>query len=749
MKKRKFALMILALVMNSAVSGAVAEAGADLNLLSAQLTSGQLRVTSAIAWQDGLLIKADRGLYFWEEGQTEAALVLKLDHGWLGQKEDPDFFDILLRDGEVIYALHSGTGTLRSVSVEGETVTFGEKTQLDWQHFIQEGGTETYVFPPQDLILSEGRLYMLAPNEFDAFFHLVSLDINGGPLVRHDDQAGENLRSFASYRGNELLLVSGEEIKDQQGQSQSLSILSAFNTGTNKLHQIGILDFAPPFGAVPLAFNAGDDAIYYAGSDTLYRVTNEGEAVPCAKLTGSGISKLILLADGRLAAISPSGILIRSDHPDELNNRIVLRVAGHLDSQVLQLVQAQLPDLDIQQAEGLNTNEQLVESMLTGTPAVDIYMLDSDQHAIESMIAKGYLLSLPKGSPADEAERASRDMMRRVLEYDDTAYALPIGFDFPVAQHHILLLDETELTSPSNFTSYCKTLDDWSKGLFDHFPEYRLSGNPKEKAEAYRLAFRLYRDHMRQSGEEWSFDTALFRSIIDMAGQLDTSELDDLPNPEDMFDDILNIREMITNSADYQPSMEHERLSLASPFDLILYALEPGGAPLGRGRLTALAVSSRSASPQAALLFINAYAQMLPAQTKALLSAQWEGAVENPSYESEVDRYRYLIADVQGMIDSALARGAKAVPEYEADLAYFQTVLAEAETTLRYLLTEEEVNIMRDRLAHVYIPTELQRLEDRGGIDELFGQYIQGALPLEQFIEDADSRLRLIRLESK
>ena len=94
MKKRKLALMILALVMISAVSGAVVEAGADLNLLSAQVTSGQLRVTSAIAWQAGLLIKADRGLYIWEEGQTEAALVLKLDHGWLGQKEDPDFFDI-------------------------------------------------------------------------------------------------------------------------------------------------------------------------------------------------------------------------------------------------------------------------------------------------------------------------------------------------------------------------------------------------------------------------------------------------------------------------------------------------------------------------------------------------------------------------------------------------------------------------------------------------------------------------------
>ncbi|NLD01997.1 MAG: hypothetical protein GX674_01715, partial [Clostridiales bacterium] len=163
MKKRKLALMILALVMISAVSGAVAEAGADLNLLSAQVTSGQLRVTSAIPWQEGLLIKADRGLYIWEEGQTEAALMLKLNHGWLGQKENPDFFDILLRDGEVIYALNSGKGTLRPVSIEGGTATFGDKTQFDWQYFIQEGGTETYVFPPQDLILSDGKLYMLAP----------------------------------------------------------------------------------------------------------------------------------------------------------------------------------------------------------------------------------------------------------------------------------------------------------------------------------------------------------------------------------------------------------------------------------------------------------------------------------------------------------------------------------------------------------------------------------------------------------
>lgn len=45
-----------------------------------------------------------------------------------------------------------------------------DKIQLDWRHFIQEGGTETYVFPPEDVILSDGKLYMLAPNEYGVIF---------------------------------------------------------------------------------------------------------------------------------------------------------------------------------------------------------------------------------------------------------------------------------------------------------------------------------------------------------------------------------------------------------------------------------------------------------------------------------------------------------------------------------------------------------------------------------------------------
>ena len=749
MKKHFIRVLIIVLLILTETSMARTENSPNLNLLSAQLSSGQLRATSAVVWKERLYIKTNRGVFSWQQGQTEAELVTELDHGWLGQKENPDYFDTLLTDDNAIYALNRNTGVLWPIVLEENSLVFGDKIQLDWRHFIQEGGTETYVFPPEDVILSDGKLYMLAPNEYGGNFHLASIDISKGDFALYDDYTVSDIRSFALYHNAELLLTSSEEHKNQQGQTETVSLLNSFNPQTHEYKQLGTLDYIPHLGSVSIAYNHANDSIYYAGQNALYRFVSSGEDIACATLSANDMMKLTILNDGRICGISSSGVLIRSDNPNGLNNMTTLRIAGRIDNQLMQLVQAQLPDIKIEQVDDLNTNEQLVESMLTGSPAVDIYVLDSDQHAIESMSRKGYLLPLPKDSRANSLTSSSLEMIQSVLTHNGLAYGLPIGFDFNVAQHDRSLLNETGLSSPIDFTSYCGTLADWSNGTFDDFPEYRLTANPKEKNEAYRLALRLYRDHLRQTGDDLKFDTELFRSIMEMISPLDLDVLDDLPNPEDMFDDILGIREMISNSVSYSPSMEHDGASLSAPFDMVMYSLQPDSSPLGRGNLKAVAVSSRSALQDEAMLFLEACAQHLPTTTIALVSANWTEAVENPQYESEVDRYRYLISDVQGMIDSALRQGATSVPSYEADLAQFQAILAEAESTLRYQLTEEEVNMMRERLSHVYIPSEIQRLEDRSGIDDLFTQFIEGALPLEQFIQSADSRLRLIRLENE
>ena len=744
--KRFFLIFCLAIMFFAA---AYTEPNANINLLSSESVSGQLRLTSFTSWQNNVLIKTNRGLYAWAPHEVNATLLIKLDHGWLSQMENPDFFDIILSDNKVLYALNSNKGLIWPFRIADGKLINDDKFQLDWQHFIHIEGAETLVFPPKDVLLSEGKLFMLAPNEFDSLNHLVSVDMNDGQLIQHSFEGCDQIQSFTKYTKNSLLIVSAEEVNFVQGQNKTISVLSSYNTTTNEVHRIGVIDHVHPYHPTAVMYDNATDVYYFTGENILYRMSKAGEIIECANLTESDISKMVLLDDGRIAALSTSGLLIRQDNPNQMDSVKILRIAGRIDNDLLRLVLSQQPDLKIEQVDGLDTNEEIVESMLTGSPAVDVYVLESNQHAIESMIQKGHLLPLPKESYADMQAGSSLDIIKNVLAYNGSHYGLPIGLDFTIAQHYESLLYETGLASPVDFTSYCNNLAAWSIGTFDDFPEYRFTGNPREKAEAYRLAFRIYRDHLRKAGDELTFDTTLFRSIMEMISQLDTDGLDDLPNPEDMFDDVLGIREMITNNASYSPSLEHDRASLSSPYSLVMYSLHPGGVPSVKGNLRVLAISARTALSDEAQLFIDACARQIPTQTIALMTDKWTKAVENPLYESEVDRYRYLISDVQGMIDSALRQGAKSVPSYEADLAKLQAVLAEAESTLRYLLTEEEVKMMRERLLHVYIPTEVQRLEDRSGIDDLFTQFIEGALPLEQFIQSADSRLRLVRLENE
>ena len=82
MKKHFIRVLIIVLLILTETSMARTENSPNLNLLSAQLSSGQLRATSAVVWKERLYIKTNRGVFSWQQGQTEAELVTELDHGW-------------------------------------------------------------------------------------------------------------------------------------------------------------------------------------------------------------------------------------------------------------------------------------------------------------------------------------------------------------------------------------------------------------------------------------------------------------------------------------------------------------------------------------------------------------------------------------------------------------------------------------------------------------------------------------------
>ncbi|NLC32394.1 MAG: hypothetical protein GX781_03760, partial [Clostridiales bacterium] len=85
----------------------------------------------------------------------------------------------------------------------------------------------------------------------------------------------------------------------------------------------------------------------------------------------------------------------------------------------------------------------------------------------------------------------------------------------------------------------------------------------------------------------------------------------------------------------------------------------------------------------------------------------------------------------------------------EADILMMETMLKDAQTTMRYLLTEEDILTLRELMDMVYIPTALHSLEDRVEFYAGFEQFKEGVISLDQFIMEADSKLRMMRLENK
>ena len=82
-------------------------------------------------------------------------------------------------------------------------------------------------------------------------------------------------------------------------------------------------------------------------------------------------------------------------------------------------------------------------------------------------------------------------------------------------------------------------------------------------------------------------------------------------------------------------------------------------------------------------------------------------------------------------------------------MSYFQSLLDQSEKTMKYILTADEVEMVHQKMEKMYIPNDRQKMEDHSGIDDLFDQFVDGLLPLDQFIDQAESILRKIRAENR
>jgi len=76
-----------------------------------------------------------------------------------------------------------------------------------------------------------------------------------------------------------------------------------------------------------------------------------------------------------------------------------------------------------------------------------------------------------------------------------------------------------------------------------------------------------------------------------------------------------------------------------------------------------------------------------------------------------------------------------------------QQRIADADSAMRYLITGAERQAIRNMMATLYVPGSYQHAVLSAGLTDLFYIYLDGSYTLDQFIKEADNRLRLLEQE--
>lgn len=464
---------------------------------------------------------------------------------------------------------------------------------------------------------------------------------------------------------------------------------------------------------------------------------------------------LQLYGNNQLAAATMGGIMIRSSDPQALQKAPTLRIAGvGLDQQTLWRAANRMPDVVIRETKGYGENEKIVQAMVSGNTDIDLYVLNSRYNPLESMMQKGYLAPFAPAGGTYQAVKEMHAKLQPAATWQENAYALPFELDFTVTAADTRILAETGLQAPRDIIALAQILRQWSDGLAKQFPNYQFAVDFLPKRTVLGVAFDVYRAHARRQSADWTFDTPVFRQMMESIAAVNTDNIDiraqaGSQEANDAEEDMFSRQNLLEHYYGYAPRMEHEELSLKNGMTHWMYAALPGEAPVAPAAVRVLAANPRSPHLQEALRFIDLYWQELDVHQRALLTPGFSQAIPNPRFAEDMQSYQTLVKDSEARMAAAQAQGQSESTTDKDELARVRRILQEAETLLRYSLTEEEIKRMHERVDALYIPTQLQATEDEaGGLFDLFSQYQEGAITLDQFISQADAKLALIRAEN-
>lgn len=763
--KRVWALLLMLAILPLPSALAAQTARPVTNLFGGTLMEAMEAIQSVAAAGDTLYIRTSGALYTYQPGDAKAIKRLDMPDASRAaelprevEQDGQPNIRFVLGDGKQLYGIDFMQQTLYTLALEGDKLITASPVKLDLTAFIQGEERFRFVSDPQWAFIWKNTLYMKKQNYEGEAADLYSFSLVDGKAALHQVN---NLQSMTPYKDGQFiaLQLDRNNMYDPQTGQQKKPEIVLFNPHEDQVTPLGIS--APNIensdGVPAMYYDAAEDSLYLYTDTDLYRYDKDFKQ---PRLIGHlpmfggyyipSIGALLPLADGRLAVAFGHNIFLRQRTEEGLQGITVLTVGSGLDE--INLFTRTLMETDdislrrVQNKAGYLSAEELAAMLLTGKADVDIMPMNAYTYDLDKLIQKGYLADLSESPKMKGYVDKLAPNLMRALQKDGRVYALPVQLMLfpPIA--YVKPLQTLGLQPPQTIEELVDLTEKWAAGFGSQHPEYRLfSGESNVKGLLRRLAMESYINSAFGAGQELTFNTPQFRQMMQRIDQLDYGTINE--EAEQTGQEGINRTHLIETSMGYEPRFMNEVNNSGDRQHTALVMPLVAGMPAHhQADITLLTVMANSPNKQAAIRFMEHLIDQIDIMDKLALDLSQNQDVSNPDYEKGIAQWKKNLEEAESRYQKV--QGAEKNEE-QKNLDYMRKEYEQAKESMRYIVTAKSLSNIHDTVSKLYVMTGLMNAQRNalGGDPSLQHQYIEGAITLDEFIKQADDKLRLVRLE--
>jgi ABC-type glycerol-3-phosphate transport system substrate-binding protein len=667
----------------------------------------------------------------------------------LGEEKASKIISKFISDGTTLYGLNRHTGYIYPLTfAEGATV-YGTPIQLEWEGLDNSQGSDAYVEISR-LVISGDYIYLMARRD---------TDYNNPELYCFEKATGkrkvfalEYMQDIASYKDGKVLalILNYDTAYPSDGSDPIMPSYAVVDPADGSVTQLGSFDSINTFG---LVYRQDTDTLYYCADNKLMALPGLANPAQVGYMPADSMNNadVGLLSSGAYVLNTWNALLVRSTDPNELPTATLSVYNGYMDDTVTSFL-AKNPQTAVTFNQNVyySTTEELAQAMASADSSFDVYNVNLSYDDFSQLMDKGYCLDLSASPTLVEKLAKLYPFVQAGIQKDGLYYAVPTQVyayglsTTPNVWEDAGLKDRV----PTSFMGLIDFFDWWVNEGADEHPDLQLMGDVTDfREKLFNLALDLYVSNAEAEGQELTLDTPVFRAMLTALDDLDTDALNEtLPASSEVSKD----GRVYSDSGETLFIDYGDWMSLYNDDEYqkpLILSLEEGGAQHIPVYVSAMFINPNSANKDIALQYLENALDSMSRDQHIMLFPDDNEPVRTANYDTMITEWEDGLDKAKKQLETAKPEETK---DIQATIDSYESLLKDKDKYIWDVSAEDIENYRAsDSLYFTAVPNLLgsNGRDETSEISTLIDRYVQRQISLDQFIKEADQKIRMILME--